>query len=77
MNPVSSWSLPRLVRALTIKLNPPLVFGALLVVSLVLGALCAPLLAPHDPFKPVILSSGGQSLALPYPPGTPSLPLGS
>lgn len=77
MSTASTWSLPRRVRALRLKLNPPLIFGTLLVVALLGGALFAPVIAPHDPFEPMIISSGGQILALPYPPGTPNMILGS
>lgn len=77
MSTVSPWSLPRQVRALRLKLNPPLIFGTLLVVALLGGALFAPVLAPHDPLAPSIISSNGQILPLPYPPGTPGMILGS
>ncbi|MBV9791620.1 MAG: hypothetical protein JOZ51_25710, partial [Chloroflexi bacterium] len=77
MSTVSARSLPRRVRALRLKLNPPLIFGTLLVVALLGGALFAPVIAPHDPFEPMIISAGGQILALPYPPGTPGMILGS
>jgi peptide/nickel transport system permease protein len=77
MRAVSAAPLPRPVRALTLKLNPPLVCGALLVALLLGCSLAAPLLAPHDPFTSIILRVDGRILATPYPPGTPGMPLGS
>lgn len=45
---------------------------------LLLGALAAPLLAPHDPNESIFLrDTSGNMLSPPYPPGTPGLPLGS
>jgi peptide/nickel transport system permease protein len=48
--------------------------GALL---LAICAIAAPLLAPFDPVRPVVLFSGGDMMRAPYPPGTAGMLLGS
>jgi peptide/nickel transport system permease protein len=58
-----------------IQLNAPLVIGSLLLTALVVCALAAPLLAPHNPFAVTVGAPGQQGP--PYPPLTPGYPLGS
>ena len=59
------------------RLNAPLVLGGLLVAGLLLCAVFAPLIAPHDPQASIMRLVGGTPARAPYPPGTPGMPLGS
>src|SRR6476469_9129658 len=69
--------LPIRLRALIFRLNAPLLIGGLLAGTLCVCVVAAPLLAPHDPLAPVTRIGGQLATKAPYPPGTPSLPLGS
>jgi peptide/nickel transport system permease protein len=59
------------------RLNPPLLFGSLLVLVLLACALAAPLLAPFDPMEAQVRFNGGDMVRAPYPPGAFGMPLGS
>jgi peptide/nickel transport system permease protein len=70
----STINIPRL-RKWRAQLNAPLVIGSLLLTVLVVCALAAPMLAPHDPFAVTVGAPGEPGP--PYPPLTPGYLLGS
>ena len=71
------WRLPIRLRALIFGLNAPLLIGGVLAAGISICLVMAPLIAPHDPLKPVTRIGGQLATKAPYPPGTPQLPLGS
>jgi peptide/nickel transport system permease protein len=58
-------------------LNAPLLIGSVLAAILCLCVVAAPLLTQHDPLSPVTRIGGQLATKAPYPPGTPTLLLGS
>lgn len=72
-----SFSMARRQRVTRHRLNAPLLIGVVLVLLIVVCAVAAPLLAPHNPVEPIIRLQGRDLAPAPYPPGTPSMPLGS
>jgi peptide/nickel transport system permease protein len=57
--------------------RPELLIGGAAVALLAICAIAAPILAPFDPVKPVVLFNGAAMLRAPYPPGVAGMPLGS
>ncbi|MBX0327261.1 ABC transporter permease [Oscillochloris sp. ZM17-4] len=57
--------------------RPELLIGGALVALMAICAVAAPLLAPFDPIKPVVLFDGADIVRAPYPPGTAGMLLGS
>ena len=76
MNVPLAPALARRLRTTVSRINPPLLVGGLLIAALLVCALAAPLIAPHDPLATLLRESAG-NIPAPYPPGTPGMPLGS
>lgn len=69
--------LPRRIRVLLFRLNPPLIVGTLLALALVGALAAAPLLTDQDPLRMRVATPGGTQPQFPAPPGTPGFPLGT
>ena len=77
MSTILTLSTARRLHATATRLNAPLIIGGLMVLTIVISAVSAPLLAPYDPLDTIIRFDGPRIAVPPYPPGTPGMPLGS